>query len=104
MKYNFLHSLGRVTCAGRNGCPGDYLHHEDDEIEGFKKRLNERLAPVGSQFSGEGVRMKYNFLHSLGRVTCAGRNGYMKVSKLGRHHCARVSLISQSSLTPSPEN
>lgn len=24
-------------------------------MEGFKKRLNERLAPVGSQFSGEGV-------------------------------------------------
>ncbi|KAJ5191979.1 cleavage and polyadenylation specificity factor 25 kDa subunit [Penicillium cinerascens] len=35
--------------------PGDYLHHEDEEIDGFKKRLNERLAPVGSQFSGEGV-------------------------------------------------
>lgn len=35
--------------------PGDYLHHDDDEITGFKHRLNERLAPVGSQFSGEGV-------------------------------------------------
>ncbi|KFY35002.1 hypothetical protein V494_06292 [Pseudogymnoascus sp. VKM F-4513 (FW-928)] len=35
--------------------PGDYLKPEDDEIEGFKARLNERLAPVGSQFSGEGV-------------------------------------------------
>lgn len=35
--------------------PGDYLRAEDDEIEGFKARLNERLAPVGSQFSGEGV-------------------------------------------------
>ncbi|PYH48500.1 cleavage and polyadenylation specificity factor subunit 5 [Aspergillus saccharolyticus JOP 1030-1] len=35
--------------------PGDYLPFEDDEVEGFKKRLNERLAPVGSQFSGEGV-------------------------------------------------
>ncbi|CBF73767.1 cleavage and polyadenylation specificity factor subunit 5 [Aspergillus nidulans FGSC A4] len=35
--------------------PGDYLLHDDDEIEGFKRRLNERLAPVGSQFSGEGV-------------------------------------------------
>ena len=35
--------------------PGDYLQHADDEIEGFKGRLNERLAPVGSQFSGEGV-------------------------------------------------
>ncbi|KAL4960999.1 cleavage and polyadenylation specificity factor subunit 5 [Aspergillus stella-maris] len=35
--------------------PGDYLLHDDEEIDGFKKRLNERLAPVGSQFSGEGV-------------------------------------------------
>jgi cleavage and polyadenylation specificity factor subunit 5 len=35
--------------------PGDYLHPEDDEIEGFKCRLNERLAPVGTQFTGEGV-------------------------------------------------
>ena len=35
--------------------PGDYLRPEDDEIEGFKARLNERLAPVGTQFTGEGV-------------------------------------------------
>ncbi|KAF3396236.1 Pre-mRNA cleavage factor Im 25 kDa subunit 2 [Penicillium rolfsii] len=35
--------------------PGDYLPHDEEEIDGFKKRLNERLAPVGSQFSGEGV-------------------------------------------------
>jgi cleavage and polyadenylation specificity factor subunit 5 len=35
--------------------PGDYLSAEDDEIEGFKARLNERLAPVGTQFTGEGV-------------------------------------------------
>ena len=27
--------------------PGDYLKPEDDEIEGFKSRLDERLAPVG---------------------------------------------------------
>lgn len=26
--------------------PGDYLHPEDDEISGFKARLNERLAPT----------------------------------------------------------
>jgi cleavage and polyadenylation specificity factor subunit 5 len=26
--------------------PGDYLLPEDDEIDGFKKRLNERLAPT----------------------------------------------------------
>ncbi|QIX02437.1 hypothetical protein AMS68_007954 [Peltaster fructicola] len=28
--------------------PGDYLAHDVEEIEGFKTRLNERLAPVGS--------------------------------------------------------
>jgi len=39
----------------REARPGDYLQAEDDEIEGFKHRLNERLAPVGTQFSGEGV-------------------------------------------------
>jgi cleavage and polyadenylation specificity factor subunit 5 len=38
-----------------SGSPGDYLRAEDDEIEGFKARLNERLAPVGTQFTGEGV-------------------------------------------------
>ncbi|KAL9615102.1 MAG: hypothetical protein Q9167_000420 [Letrouitia subvulpina] len=38
-----------------NNRPGDYLQAEDDEVEGFKVRLNERLAPVGNQFSGEGV-------------------------------------------------
>lgn len=33
--------------------PGDYLQPEDDEIEGFKARLDERLAPVGSLSEGE---------------------------------------------------
>ncbi|PIA91379.1 Pre-mRNA cleavage factor Im 25 kDa subunit 2 [Cercospora beticola] len=28
--------------------PGDYLRHDVDEIQGFKDRLNERLAPTGS--------------------------------------------------------
>ena len=28
--------------------PGDYLPHDVGEIEGFKQRLNERLAPTGS--------------------------------------------------------
>ncbi|KAI7323661.1 hypothetical protein KC326_g1472, partial [Hortaea werneckii] len=27
---------------------GDYLHHDQEEIAGFKARLNERLAPTGS--------------------------------------------------------
>jgi hypothetical protein len=35
--------------------PGDYLQPADDEMDGFKARLNERLAPVGTQFTGEGV-------------------------------------------------
>lgn len=33
--------------------PGDYLRPEDDEIEGFKTRLDERLAPVGSLGDGQ---------------------------------------------------
>lgn len=33
--------------------PGDYLKPEDEEIEGFKKRLDERLAPIGSLGDGQ---------------------------------------------------
>ena len=39
--------------------PGDYLLPQDDEIAGFKARLNERLAPVGSQFSGDAVNNEW---------------------------------------------
>ena len=52
MATNKARLLNTSDCFSR---PGDYLHHDDEEIDGFKKRLNERLAPVGSQFSGEGV-------------------------------------------------
>ncbi|KAL8667876.1 MAG: hypothetical protein Q9202_000341 [Teloschistes flavicans] len=45
--------------------PGDYLQAEDDEIEGFKLRLNERLAPVGSQFSGQGVNDEWSIGDTL---------------------------------------
>ena len=45
--------------------PGDYLQVEDDEVEGFKLRLNERLAPVGSQFSGEGVNDEWQIGDTL---------------------------------------
>ena len=33
--------------------PGDYLRPEDEEIDGFKSRLDERLAPVGRIGEGE---------------------------------------------------
>ncbi|RYP01890.1 hypothetical protein DL764_006037 [Monosporascus ibericus] len=33
--------------------PGDYLRPEDEEVEGFKARLDERLAPVGRLGEGE---------------------------------------------------
>ena len=33
--------------------PGDYLKPEDDELGGFKARLDERLAPVGRLGEGE---------------------------------------------------
>ncbi|PUU79503.1 nucleotide hydrolase-domain-containing protein [Tuber borchii] len=45
--------------------PGDYLHHHESELEGFKSRLNERLAPVGSQFSGEGVNDEWEIGDTL---------------------------------------
>jgi len=45
--------------------PGDYLHHHESELEGFKNRLNERLAPVGSQFSGEGVNDEWEIGDTL---------------------------------------
>ena len=35
--------------------PGDYLKPEEDEVEGFKARLDERLAPVGRIGEGEKV-------------------------------------------------
>ena len=34
-------------------------------MEGFKLRLNERLAPVGSQFSGEGVNDEWQIGDTL---------------------------------------
>jgi cleavage and polyadenylation specificity factor subunit 5 len=34
--------------------PGDYLKDDEEEIEGLKGRLNERLAPVGRLGEGEG--------------------------------------------------
>jgi cleavage and polyadenylation specificity factor subunit 5 len=45
--------------------PGDYLKEGDDEIEGFKARLNERLAPVGTQFTGEGVNDEWGIGDTL---------------------------------------
>ena len=45
--------------------PGDYLKAEDDEVGGFKQRLNERLAPVGTQFSGEGVNDEWQIGDTL---------------------------------------
>ena len=45
--------------------PGDYLRPEDNEIDGFKARLNERLAPVGTQFSGEGVNDEWQIGDTL---------------------------------------
>jgi cleavage and polyadenylation specificity factor subunit 5 len=45
--------------------PGDYLKPEDEEVEGFKMRLNERLAPVGTQFTGEGVNEEWEIGDTL---------------------------------------
>ena len=45
--------------------PGDYLRADEDEIEGFKSRLNERLAPSGNQFSGEGVNDEWQIADTI---------------------------------------
>jgi len=45
--------------------PGDYLSHDTEEIQGFKDRLNERLAPVGKQFTGEGVNDEWEIGDTL---------------------------------------
>ncbi|KAF9737378.1 serine threonine-protein phosphatase 2b catalytic subunit [Paraphaeosphaeria minitans] len=45
--------------------PGDYLTQDVEEIEGFKARLNERLAPVGTQFTGEGVNDEWQIGDTL---------------------------------------
>ncbi|KAM0794824.1 cleavage and polyadenylation specific factor 5 [Usnea florida] len=45
--------------------PGDYLKADDEEIEGFKSRLNQRLAPSGTQFSGEGVNDEWQISDTL---------------------------------------
>lgn len=45
--------------------PGDYLQANDDEIDGFKHRLNERLAPVGTQFSGDAVNDEWQIGDAL---------------------------------------
>ena len=45
--------------------PGDYLQASDDEISGFKQRLNERLAPSGNQFTGNGVNDEWQIGDTL---------------------------------------
>ncbi|KAF1346028.1 nucleotide hydrolase-domain-containing protein [Delphinella strobiligena] len=45
--------------------PGDYLEHDADEITGFKARLNERLAPSGSQFSNDGNEGEWEVADTL---------------------------------------
>jgi len=45
--------------------PGDYLHPDDDEVSGFKSRLNERLAPVGSQFPAEASNSDWQISDTL---------------------------------------
>ncbi|CAG7915588.1 unnamed protein product [Penicillium olsonii] len=47
--------------------PGDYINPDDEELDGFKKRLNERLAPTGTQFTGEGVNGDWDIGDCLSR-------------------------------------
>ena len=57
--------LGIIQTPLTAARPGDYLQAEDDEVEGFKLRLNERLAPVGNQFSGDGVNDEWQIGDTL---------------------------------------
>jgi cleavage and polyadenylation specificity factor subunit 5 len=59
------HRRPHVPANTRRPRPGDYLKHDEEELEGFKNRLNERLAPVGSQFSGEGVNDEWEIGDTL---------------------------------------
>lgn len=45
--------------------PGDYLRPDDEEIPGFKARLNERLAPQGVQSTGDGVHGEWEIADTL---------------------------------------
>ncbi|KAI9721689.1 MAG: hypothetical protein M1828_005057 [Chrysothrix sp. TS-e1954] len=45
--------------------PGDYLLPNDDEILGFKNRLNERLAPSGSQTAVNGSHNDWQITDTL---------------------------------------
>ncbi|KAK5134739.1 hypothetical protein LTR08_006114 [Meristemomyces frigidus] len=45
--------------------PGDYLHHDAEEIAGFKARLNERLAPTGSLSTRSDADTDWNVYDTL---------------------------------------
>lgn len=51
--------------TARRNRPGDYLPHDADEVSGFKVRLNERLAPSGSQFSNDGNEGEWEIADTL---------------------------------------
>ena len=69
MPFSSCKAFTDLRCDQEGGAdflsPGDYLLPEDEEVEGFKSRLNERLAPVGSQFSGEGVNDEWQIGDTL---------------------------------------
>lgn len=54
-----------VLVLTKGDSPGDYLHPHEEELSGFRNRLNERLAPVGNQFSGEGVNDEWEIGDTL---------------------------------------
>lgn len=58
-------NLGLIRNADLHSSPGDYLPPDMDEIAGFKSRLNERLAPVGSQFSGDSAEGEWDIADTL---------------------------------------
>lgn len=62
---NQFESRLQLGDADVNNSPGDYLAHDADEIEGFKARLNERLAPTGSLSASEAADADWDIADTL---------------------------------------
>lgn len=64
VSFPFHHTNG-PTQLTQTHRPGDYLPHDADEVSGFKDRLNERLAPSGSQFTNDGNEGEWEIADTL---------------------------------------
>ena len=107
---NFLHSLGLLICAGTNGycCWSDFRRREKrDPVEKKGRRPGGNyVLPILQKASQETPKAHGWSLNAAKtrRHSPASIMEFelltMNVSKLGLHHCARQSPISQSLLMP----